>query len=87
MANFENVFADISYSLHHHNYLNRFRKEMLSDSKTMDRVLFGTDYFMTVQEKPEFDLYKDTLNFFGYKMFDIISTTNNANFLSSKYYS
>ena len=57
----ENMYADISYTL----FENRILKRLADDIKNpayADRILFGTDFYLTQQEKREELLVKDFLS-------------------------
>jgi uncharacterized protein len=51
MATYENVYADISYSLAYDPFYPWFLSEYANMTPSeKERIMFGTDYFMTVQE-------------------------------------
>jgi len=86
MRDFENVYADISYSLHHKPFLDEFVKLTGGDELVQKKVLFGTDYFMTLQEAPEKTLYHQAVSGFGDNMFEKIAVENVGRYLSSGFY-
>lgn len=69
MQYYPNLYTDISYTLGDFNNVNSdlykkvttFLQMQDSDNKTLaERVLFGTDFFMTEQERREAELYQQT---------------------------
>jgi predicted TIM-barrel fold metal-dependent hydrolase len=54
---YENVYADISFTLHDPN-IYPFLKKMLADDKINSRILFGTDYYVAATVAKETDLIK-----------------------------
>lgn len=80
-----NVYTDVSYSLwdtKHHGKM----KEAIADPSCGDRILFGTDFYMTEREKPEkvlAGLFREKM---GEDLFKKCSYTNVKSFLNSEYY-
>lgn len=69
MQYYPNLYTDISYTLGDFNDINNkvfqnvttFLEKLDAENKRLaDRVLFGTDFFMTEQEKREAELYQQT---------------------------
>jgi hypothetical protein len=87
MIQYPNLFTDISYIL---SDLDKpeIRTRILAFFETVDnqnnplgnRVLFGTDFFMTEQEKKEIELYK-LASLELARWFDQITRVNPANYL------
>jgi predicted TIM-barrel fold metal-dependent hydrolase len=80
------VHTDVSYTLHDHRFFTPLQK--LINGPLGDRVLFGTDYFMTTREKPESTLvgeFRDSLKA-NPRHWKKISQDNVARWLSSKHY-
>lgn len=79
------VYTDVSYSLwdtKHHGKI----KEAIADPAGGDRILFGTDFYMTEREKPEkvlAGLFRDKM---GEELFRKCSYSNVKAFLNSEYY-
>lgn len=48
---YPNLYTDISYTLFHFSKFSPFLKLLLEDSTLRDRVLFGSDFYMTRQEE------------------------------------
>jgi uncharacterized protein len=87
MKRYENVYVDISYTLHEAKYREKFLND-LSDPVLRNRIMYGTDFFMTLREDnvTERDLYTDTLKHFGNDNFQQIAVTNVEKYLKSPYY-
>ncbi len=86
MQRYENVYADISYTLFDPERLAIIKADMDQTDRIRARVLFGTDYFMTVQEAAvtEAKLNTQTRAFFGPELFNTIAVTNNSRYMNSK---
>ena len=84
MERFPHVCTDVSYTL--------------SSDKAMDvvipllkqpigqRILFGTDFFMTVREKAEDKLWQECISKITLPQFELMAGSNNDNYLKSKFY-
>ena len=86
MERFPNVHTDVSYTLHDSRVFKPLRK--LIDGSLGDRVLFGTDYFMTTREKPESTLvreFRDSLRG-NPRHWEKVSQDSVARWLSSSHY-
>lgn len=55
MSHYDNVYTDISYALYEKKTHDKLI-ELLADPKLGGRLLFGTDFFMTLQESSEREL-------------------------------
>ncbi|MBK7384844.1 MAG: amidohydrolase family protein [Flavobacteriales bacterium] len=81
---YPNTYTDISYTL--------FRDKIyplllpLIDGPLGDRILFGTDFFMTLREDPEAALLKRCIDGMTMERFRRIAMNNNDNFLRSSRY-
>ncbi len=86
MKRYENVYTDISYSLHYEDVREQF-KTYLDDAIIKDKILFGTDFFMTLQEEieSEQELLLKTMDSFG-NHFEKIAGPNIENYLNSNFY-
>lgn len=84
---FTNVYTDISYSLHEQKHVDLFKQD-LQVPLLKDRILFGTDYFMTYQEGDitEDGLYLNCLKWLGEKDFAVIAIENAKEYLGSGLY-
>jgi predicted TIM-barrel fold metal-dependent hydrolase len=84
---YPNVYTDISYSLHDPSIREQIRKDF-QDPVLRKRILFGTDYFMTLREPgvDEFHLYTDCLNTMQVNDFEVMANGNNRLFLTSAFY-
>lgn len=106
---YPNVYMDISFSLHNPDFLEKLIKKdfILRDDELEDivmikkkehrreRLLFGTDYYMTYTEFDssvknlsliEYDLWKKAENILGSELFKLISVENPTLYLKSKKY-
>jgi predicted TIM-barrel fold metal-dependent hydrolase len=96
---FPNVFTDISYSLYNTDNMKLFKEDLRVDPAAdpevqacqqhmRSRILFGTDFFMTLQEDKvtEFKLHTDTMQFLGIPDFMQIANTNPVEFMRSAVY-
>lgn len=86
---YSQVYTDISYTLHHTH--DAVRVPVVNDIRhpqLRNKILFGTDYYMTVREKDEPTLVEDFKNKYGLTAaeFDHISITNNRAFLTTRFY-
>jgi predicted TIM-barrel fold metal-dependent hydrolase len=86
MRRYPNVYADVSYTLSEIKKVNKFLGEDLRDKVIRDRILFGTDFFMTLMENSEPKLVDDLMKFLKPDDFDRIAITNCRNYLSSVFY-
>ena len=92
MSAFRQVRADISYTLADTSpqFINAITQDIVSPIG--DRILFGTDFFMTLQEKSEKNLYTEFREALlkhtpaGMTHWEKIIYHNNKEFLSSDFY-
>ncbi len=80
MRQHENVYADISYAL----WDKKAWPAIISaiqDPEIGRKVLFGTDYFMTIKEKSEMKLVNDFRKAISHQDFTKIAVTNPKDFL------
>ncbi len=56
LKDYDNTYSDISYSLSDEGAMQKVGGDIISGALPMDRVLFGTDYFMVEQENDEMDV-------------------------------
>jgi predicted TIM-barrel fold metal-dependent hydrolase len=84
---YPNVCTDISYSLYDKGIREQVKKDV-QDPSLRNRILFGTDFFMTLRQPgvDEFHLYTDCLQTMGVSDFELIANENNRVFLSSSFY-
>ncbi|MCS6918007.1 MAG: amidohydrolase family protein [Chitinophagales bacterium] len=89
MRKYPNVYADISYTLRHTSgrVRDRLRADM-QDPLLGSRILFGTDYYMTVREKEEPALVREFLQGYGLDeaAFQQLAVINNRRFVSTSFY-
>lgn len=89
MQHYPNVYADVSYTLSHTR--GRVRDRLLAfirDAAMQSRVLFGTDYYMTVREKDEPALVQQFVSGYGLTdaEFQRLAKENNERFLHTTFY-
>ena len=84
---YPNVYADISYSLFDKKFSKQLKQDFEAHPQLQDQVVFGTDYFMTLQEKlTEDQLYKGFRSDMGEAIFTKLAYENPKRFLTSAYY-
>lgn len=98
MQQFENVYTDISYTLFDTNPDDKVVQTVKADLEVLtsttglnkaigNKILFGTDYFMTLQEKDERALYTDFRNDLNSPdLWNNLVYYNNKAYLSSAFY-
>lgn len=82
----ENVYADIAYTLGDIDDIGDILLKDLEDEKIRERLLFGTDFFLALQERSERGLLDHLLKIIPADFYYQIAVTNPDNFLHSKYY-
>lgn len=82
ILNFENVYADISYTAHDLAYLNLL-SETIDNPIIGQRVLFGTDFYVVTNHKTEKQFWIDMQNTLGPQRWGLIANQNPARFLTS----
>jgi len=85
MDEYKNVYTDISYSVAYPGFCDWFKKEFDTYSADMqDRVLFGTDFFMTVQEDKGKDkeIFDTVIKELGIPLFRKLSGENVERYLN-----
>lgn len=83
---YKNIYTDISYTLYKADSLDAIIKWYDQTPAMQQRVLYGTDYYMTEQEMPEKDLLANAIEKLGPVKMDQIARVNPHAYLSSKYY-
>lgn len=76
---YPNVYTDLSYILF--NKCIYTLLPALINGPLGDRILFGTDFFMTLREDPEADLWQRCINGIGKPAFEKIAVGNTARYL------
>ncbi len=82
---YKNIYTDISYSLNKAAIYDSFLIPKLNDIVYQNRILFGTDYFMTEKENSEVELLKSCMQNLMLK-FDQIARINTDTYLKSTFY-
>jgi predicted TIM-barrel fold metal-dependent hydrolase len=80
---YDNVYADISFTLHDTD-IYPMLKEMLTDERLKNKILFGTDYYVVASTKEEPELITDMVKFLTKEEIQLIAYTNPLRFLNSK---
>jgi predicted TIM-barrel fold metal-dependent hydrolase len=91
MKEYEHVYADISYTLYDKRVFPELL-DLLKDEKIGHKVLFGTDFFMTLQEDTERNLISEfreyvLKNSTEEDLWEKLTYHNAKTYLSSEYYS
>lgn len=81
MLQYENVYADISYTLCDKQYFNLLKITLL-DKALRQKILFGSDYYMLEQELTEREFGINLRAFLGEDDFQQIAETNPKKFLT-----
>jgi len=79
-----NTYTDISYTLSDPQYYATLKAYLLSNPRLAERVLFGTDYYMTEQEVSERAFGINLKGFLGKNLWEQIAIINPKKYLSSK---
>ena len=85
MEDDENVYTDISYTLSDKKVFNTLKEDINNDA-LKNKILFGTDYFMTIRKKSERSLVTDFKPIISPENFKLISQHNPIKFLSSSFF-
>lgn len=94
MADHPGLYTDISYAVHKKGLFELFF-EHLNTPDIGNRIMFGTDYFLTEREKSEKNIYldfkkaamaKSLSNHGGVSAWDLSASINTEMFLQSKYF-
>jgi predicted TIM-barrel fold metal-dependent hydrolase len=83
---FPNLYTDISFSYHNDKIVNNLKLD-LANTALRDRILFGTDFFMTAQYGDEAKMvahFREKLD--DEAMWSQMTVTNPVSFLSSTFY-
>lgn len=78
-----NVYTDISYTLAEDRIFETLRND-IRDPAIGKKLLFGTDYFMTIQEKDEESLVNDFVSTLTREEFEMIAGENVERYLEMK---
>lgn len=82
LPKFTNTYADISYSLSNTTVLNIINNDLNTGALPIDRILFGTDYYMVAQEDEEIKIVNNARNIL-YRYFLQLTGINNRRYLYS----
>jgi hypothetical protein len=81
ILSFENVYTDISYTVHDIKYLNLL-SEIMDNNKIGERILFGTDFYVVSNHKSEKQYWIDMQNTLGTEKWNKLARTNPKTFLN-----
>jgi len=81
ISKYKNVYADISYILHDDKLLPILNALLSNESKFRERILFGTDYYVTSSQATEKDVLSRLRFNLSEDMFDLIAHDNPAKYL------
>lgn len=89
LVTYPNTYTDISYTLHESD--PKIVSQVLTDMRDPligKKILFGTDYYMTVKVKDEQALIRDFLKNYGISQeeFDTLCMDNNSRFLQTSFF-
>ncbi|RIV71573.1 hypothetical protein [Flagellimonas aequoris] len=82
IVEFENVYADISYTAHDNKYLNVL-SVIMDHKKVREKVLFGTDFYVVSNHKTEKAYWIDMQNLMHGDTWEILSCLNPQRFMQS----
>jgi predicted TIM-barrel fold metal-dependent hydrolase len=82
---YDNVYADISYTLEDASLLNLLKITLQRDERIKKKVLFGTDYYLVSKDISERDFGINIRAELGDELFYQIAQTNAKAFLSNKF--
>ena len=93
---YENVYTDISYTLNDKKTFPHIKRKLITaNSKSKDKILFGTDFYMTERRKAERQLASEIAQYFieenlksgsNVDYFNKIAYENALKYLDSDYY-
>jgi predicted TIM-barrel fold metal-dependent hydrolase len=85
MRKYENVYADISYTLEDEKLLPLLKFTLEIDAKIRERVLFGTDFYVVSKAISERKFGINVRSFLGETLFHQIAVENPRRFLSNNF--
>lgn len=80
---FDNIYADISYTVHDTIYLNLL-SEIMNRPKVEERLLYGTDFFVVSNQKADKQYWIDMKNILSTRKWYMLANRNPNRFLTSK---
>ena len=78
---YPNLYTDFSYTLYDSRKYIKLKQLLLDNPKILDRVLFGTDFFMILLEGSFRVIRTNFITYMGEILMDKIGKTNNRKFL------
>ena len=85
MRKYDNVYADISYTLNDTTLLPLLKMILEADSKIRERVLFGTDFYVVSKSISEREYSINVRSYLGTELFEQIAITNAERYLGNKF--
>jgi len=79
---FDNIYADISYTVHDTKYLNLL-SEIMNRPKAEERLLYGTDFFVVSNQKADKQYWIDMKNILSTRKWYMLANRNPNRFLIS----
>lgn len=83
MERYENLYADISFTLHEKEYFSLL-KVLLADPVLRKKILFGSDYYMVETETTDRRFGLDLRGYIGEEDFKTIALDNPKVYFKSK---
>ncbi|MFN2457841.1 MAG: hypothetical protein ABR502_06560 [Chitinophagaceae bacterium] len=85
MRKYENVYADISYTLNDTTLLPLLKMILENDEKIRSRVLFGTDFYVVSKQLSERAYSINIRSYLGRELFEKIAIDNAEEYLDNKF--
>jgi predicted TIM-barrel fold metal-dependent hydrolase len=85
MRKYDNVYADISYTLNDTSLFPLLKMILESDCKIRERVLFGTDFYVVSKAISERAFSINVRSYLGKELFDQIAIANAERYLSNNF--
>lgn len=76
MKEYDHVYADFSYTLYDRKYSRCLKKQMENDPEIMEKVLFGSDYYMLVIEDDYRTILRNFKSDMGPELMERLTVTN-----------
>lgn len=81
LLEFDNIYADVSYTVHDNQYLNLL-SEVMQHPKLQQRLLFGTDFYVVSNHKTEKQFWIDMQHSLSEESWKLLAHTNPRQFLN-----
>ncbi|MBA4853256.1 amidohydrolase family protein [Emticicia sp. BO119] len=83
---FANTYADVSFVLYRDDVIEAIRKDMDANPLLSQKLLFGTDFFMTTRYVKEFDLVENFRKKIGETYWHQLAIVNPRKYLTSDFF-